>query len=216
MKKIILAVVLVMTMAMTVGCSQKNESRQTLVDKGLDMISKVNSITDCSAYTDMITSSDELRDVYKELSGKNFEKPESIFVVSNIDNAIYKAVLDDESISDEVRNILDARILSGVANIVNSEAGDVKLAALSSLSYGNSFVYDGLNNSTMYIFTYGNGYSYIITFVPGDDKAVSGNVQIVYNEELSSAEEADKVKDIISDIIRNDDFSVVKYNESSK
>ena len=96
---------------------------------------------------------------------------------------------DLESFNEEDKEIIINKLAQGIGNIIMAEKSGVKeLAASGAIVIQELFVDKSVKECVLYIYTYDEAYPVLISFVPGQDGAVSANASYLIIDEMIGAD----------------------------
>lgn len=174
---------------------QEDKQQKTLYEHGLDVIDLMVEAARDENYIYINSASKEIQEILQEIGEGDFQKPDKVFAVTG-DMEVLESLIgleDVEEMSDALQENLYNRMFSALTNQLNGMAGAKSLAAVSVCTMGKTFVDETLENNVMYVYVYENGTPVTVTFVPGEDGAVSASgCFIMYEllfEEMEDIEE---------------------------
>ncbi len=198
-----LLLVFVMTLCLAACGSEAKEddekdkkSDKTLYEHGLDVIELMVEATRDEKYMQIYGATKEIQEILGEIGEGNFDKPDKVFAVKG-DMEVLESLVgieDVEEMSEALQKNLHNRMFSALTTQLNARAGVEALAATSVCTMGKNFVDETLEDNIMYVYVYENGTPVAVTFVPGEDGAISASGCFVMYERLF--EEADDLEEI--------------------
>lgn len=175
---------------------QENEPQKTLYEHGLDIIDLMVEATRDENYIYIYSASKEIQEILQEIGEGDFEKPDKVFAVTGDAEVLENLVGFEkaEGMSDALKKNLQSRMFSALTNRLNGMAGVESLAAVSVCAMGKTFVDETLENNVMYVYVYENGTPVAVTFIPGEDGAVSaGGCFVMYELLFEETEELEEI-----------------------
>lgn len=172
------------------------KNQVNLEDKGLELILDVDKLAECKALTELYTSDPEITEIINTFANGEYSNPKGVFILSNLDAFVYKNMIAPEvKLPSDIEEMLKERLVDAFPSQINAMNGAIILAATSMLSHGDSFIYEGLQNTETYVYIFDNGYNFMVTFIPDDENIVNARVSLVADEELSKCTTQDNLTD---------------------
>lgn len=221
MKRIICLLLTVCALALA-GCGSAPPAGSTgkskpvfneLKDKGTELICKVDELAECEEYTKLYTASAEVSDIINGIGADDYDSPQSVFIIEDLDKTVLDIMAPEINLPDKIAKMLRGRFVSALPSQITAMNGVSSIAATSILSYGESFIYDGISSPVVYLYTYVNGYSFMVSFIPNDENIVTANVSCVINDELSKCASVEDVMGFFRSALNYEDVSVSAATE---
>jgi len=200
MKKItaITLSLLILLTALT-GCAGKNET--TLYEQGLSLIAIMDEMAKSELYHATMTSSDTVIGKLGAIRESSFEEPETVYTISL--NEDYIAMMSEweemPDISDTLKEVLNTKLIGAFATQINALAGAETLAASAVCAAGKTFVDANCKENLVYLYVFANGVPAAVTFVPGEDGAVSASGTFILYDGVDFTDE-NAVKDFFAEM----------------
>lgn len=170
----------------TPGSTDKSEAdTNTLADKGLELIGKVDKLAECEEYINLYTVEDEIAEMIQGVADNDYTNPEGIFIIENLDTIVLEKMLPEAKLPEDITKMVKDKFAATLPTQIAASNGATTLAAVSILSYSESFIYKNLQTPVTYLYTYGNGYNFMVTYIPSDEDIVNASVTAVINDGLS-------------------------------
>lgn len=186
------ALSLMLAFAALTGCGAKPAA--SLREKGLELAEAMSALAGSQEYRDAVSASAELGDVITRMAG-DYSAPKAVYAVTLSEGTVEALLGTGETLPESLADWFMGRACASIGNMIASKQGVSALAAAASVSYGRSFVYAGLEKPVLYLYQYDGDYSVAVSFVPGDDTAVSGAATFVPSAEaFRDAASADDVR----------------------
>ena len=173
-----------------------------LYDKGLAIVSKLDTMAESEAYLLLVAGPAEIRDINDEIGSGDYAKPESAFKIDIPDSAVissFKAHSDYDIPANLLPDVI-GRFISSIAARVNGMNGASTIAAASVVSAGDCFVSKGQKNNTLFLYIFGNGYSAAVSFVPGSGGAVAAAGSFLVGGELNAASSEEDIETWLEEV----------------
>lgn len=154
-KKCIFIILLCISFSSNITGQKRNDD--FFLEKGLELTMRNVELLNCKEYDKLLYENNELKDIKNTLSSLNFEKPDKVFIITNIKN-IYQI---PPNASIELEEWLSNISLIYIPTRINQKYGSVTLAVLSSYTMDDYFFYKGLRESTAYLYRYKGNYQSI-------------------------------------------------------
>lgn len=175
-------------------------TKDPLAVKGLDIIAKMDKLAESKEYIESLSSQEEFSAILNEIAAGDYSTP----------TAVYKAVVPEgviaeslgasiDSFSDDIKSLVDDRLLASIPSQINAYEGVSALAALTLVSASTAAYVEGVEESQLYIFIYDNGYSAMVAFMPQEANVISISSGFVKSDELANITSADELNTLIAD-----------------
>ena len=174
------------------GCAVRGGSSRSLYAHGLDVIGLMEEMVKNSSYGEMFgMASGEVETLRVELAAGDYTTPQAVYEITVPDTGKLLALLGEnnplDSFSDSLRTFLNSRAASSLANQLNARQGSAALATASVYMASKTFVSSSLEHNTLYLYTFREGYSVMVSFVAGEDQAVTATGVFLMAEDFSSS-----------------------------
>ena len=93
--------------------------------------------------------------------------------------------------SDTLKEYVTSRAQATVATQINAAGGASMIAASSVCTAGKTFVNKELKENTVYLYTFESGTPVMVSFLVGEDGAVSASGSFIFNEDFKTDTEED-------------------------
>lgn len=179
----------------------ETDNNALLYEKGLEIVQEMYMLAGDDAYI-QLASGGSVDDMVKSISELDYGKPANVYRVTNpessFDMMMAFASESEEELSEAAKEHIYNTSGSGVANTLNARlGGTMNVAVASVLNCYKCFVCEALENVEMYIYAYEDAYPVLITFIPGEDGAVSASGCFLIVESLIGIDK-DKLEEIIA------------------
>lgn len=213
MKKIITTITVIFLLFSLSACGTKSANNLSLTDKGLSLIGEVDRLAECEEYISLYSASDEIAGVIKGIAENEYTEPKAVFVIPNLDEIVLQSMFYEIKLPAEVEVMVKSRFALAIPTQINAMNGTINVAATSILNHSGSFIYEGLKDTTTYLYTYDAANSFMVTFTPNDENIVNANVTVIVNEELAKCSTADEVMKFLKESLN---FEKVSVSEAPK
>lgn len=200
-----LLLVFVMTLCLAACGSEAKEddekdkkSDKTLYEHGLDVIELMVEATRNEAYMEIFSTSEDIAEVLSAIGEGDYEEPDEVLAVTGGADAFADllSLNDIDGLSKDLDKNLNNRVFGSVITQLNARAGSMALAASSICSMGKTFVDEDVEENVLYIYIYEDANAVAVTFIPGEDGAVSAGGTFImdknFKDELEDLEELEE------------------------
>ncbi|WP_202708895.1 hypothetical protein [Sporosalibacterium faouarense] len=187
MKKYFIIVTLMLTVLLG-GCTANNENVDALLyTKGLDLVHRMDIMAENDKYIDLMFALTQVGENIREIGKGNYSKPNEVYKITIPKGLeIYDFVGSDMTgIPEEIKTEVEKRFIATISSRVNALNGSLVLAASSAITSSDSFISEGLDNNTLYIYLYEGKYSAIVSFYPGNENIVGASANFVLSDSLN-------------------------------
>ena len=181
------------------GADENQIAEMSLTDRGLELVSSMNSLAGNESYRKIIGGSEDIEEIIREISTMDYTSPKQVYKVTNLDDILKLSLSmsesELESFDEEDKEIIINKLAQGIGNIIMAKKSGVKeLAASGAITRQELFVDKSVKEPIIYIYTYQEAYPVLISFIPGQDGAVSANASYLIIAEMIGAD-METVKD---------------------
>ena len=213
MKKSVLAIILTLVTVLCLSaCGNNLEHAKTnaLYAQGLEVIQIMTEMIQTQEYVDIITGgNNDIRSIAQNISTGDFSNPKAVYAISvDVDNFFALTELNSlNNASDGLKSFFKQRVLGSLMTQVNSMTGTANLATASVFTAGKTFVDENATENVIYLYTYENAVPVAVTFIVGEDHAVSASgVFVMYDGFISYS--ADEIKFSINSFLSGIDVEI--------
>lgn len=170
------------------GCGLQPEiPEKTLYDQGRELVSLMGEMAASTPYTSLYTGDQEMAELLSGAGEWDFSAPQTVYRIRMPESAlqeIAEAMDPDgqEALSDGLKAVMSARVISTLPTQLNAMGGADVLAASSICSASKSFVSSELTENTIYLYLYEKAVPAAVVFLPGEGGAVSANGTLLLND----------------------------------
>ena len=151
--------------------SGTNSLSSALYQEGLSTVSVMEEMAENEDWVNLFSSNQNLASILSAVGDGDYSHPK----------AVYQIRLSD-AFSDTLQAYLRATVQSSIAAQINAKGGADALAAASACTASRIFFCDDLHENLLYLYTYENAAPAMISFLVGEDGAVSATgLFILYN-----------------------------------
>ncbi len=173
---------------------ETGDNLDKLYEQGLKLADTMQELCSNESYIKSVAGGvEELTSKIAELSNGNYENSTAVYQVS-VEQSVMEAYLtlmglDTKNLSDNLKNSIINKSYGSIINILNSKSGVTSLAVSGVITANSTFVCNALQSPTIYIYQYPDSYPVCISFIPGEDGAVSANSSYILLDNLKDADE---------------------------
>ena len=176
------------------GCQAGPKGAASLKEKGMELTAAMAELAASGIYSADATTMEGASDLTEAMAG-DFSAPIAVYAITLPEGTVGRLLSLDKSIPQSLADWLEGRACASIGSMLIARSGVQSLAALISVSYGKSFVFGGLEKPTLYLYKYAGALCVMVSFVPGEDGAVSGSAMFIPTDEtLAAAASADDVR----------------------
>lgn len=182
MKKTFVALISMLLIFAFIGCTATPKSANAsdiLRKKGLEMVENMNELAASDEYISSLAS---VEDMKKVIAGMPAATPVKAVYSISVDEKQALEMLfanGDFKLSATLDTWLKGKVYTSIPTYISGQSGALTLAATSVLTYSTSFVCETLTSPVLYLYCYEGDYCVMVTFIPGQDGAVSANAVFV-------------------------------------
>ena len=199
-KTLVCIVVLVLVISLSAcGNNGSNTESKSLYEQGLEIIQIMVEMTRTEGYVDLLTGSNEIKSVIQNIGEGDYTTPKAVYAISADDENyitmfMTMAGLDNlDNVSDKLKSFITQKAIGSLMTQINGMSGVENLAASSVCTVGKTFVNEDADENVIYLYTYENAAPVAVTFIVGEEHAVSANGVFVMYEGFSCGS-ADEIK----------------------
>ncbi len=174
--------------------------QKSLYAQGLEIVHLMSEMTQSEAYAATYTDNDGIKTIIQNISTGDYQTPKAVYkiAVSEENFAAMTDLYDLSNISERLKPILQQKMLTALMTQVNSMGGVENLAAVSVCTAQKTFVNETADTNVIYLYTFENAVPVAVTFIIGENHAVSANGTFVIYENFT-CDSADEVKAFFDD-----------------
>lgn len=184
-KKFIVILTVIMILSLT-ACGTKKE-QVSIYEQGLEVVALMDEMVDSQSYVQMFTGNMQISEVIQSNTSGDYSEPLVVYeVVLQNDNFLGLLGNDEtqESMSDELKEIINKKINASVITQLNAYGGSENLAASTICTAGISFVNNEVKEDIIYIYVYENTAPVAVMFLQEGNDIVSANGTFMFGEEF--------------------------------
>lgn len=175
------------------------KEKVSLYDRGLELINKMDRMAESGEYAEMMTSSQEVLEVVREIGAGDYSQPKAVYqvkmskeVMENLFD-LYGGQMD--SLPEELKEELKHRIASSVPTMVSAVEGSDVLAAISLMAADDYFIDSSMTEDAIYFYMYEGKCCGAVVFSARDEGIVTASGRMIVSEALSQAAGQEEVKE---------------------
>lgn len=164
---------------------------KTLYERGTELAAELAEMAGNRDYLSLYTGQGEVLDILtRAVEGKDYTAPKAVYSLTISEDAAGKilAALEMENanaLPDHLKGKVREKVFQALPAQVNAMAGADTLAAASICTAGKVFVDPAVTDGVIYLYTYENGVPVAVTFLPGEDGAVSAGGTFLLGDSFS-------------------------------
>lgn len=155
--------------------SGTNSLSSALYQEGLSTVSVMEEMAENEDWVTLFSSNQNLASILSAVGDGDYSRPKAVYQIrlSNETVSHLTRNADLEAFSDTLQAYLRATVQSSIAAQINAKGGADALAAASACTASRIFFCDDLHENLLYLYTYENAAPAMISFLVGEDGAVS-------------------------------------------
>ena len=170
-------------MAALSGCAAKPEKAAR--DHGLELVETMAELARNEEYLAITTGSTAVTEMLLPVQEGDVGEPAAVYTAKLGDE--YLAAMAEwteiPEIPDSIKDVANQKLIGAFVPQINAYAGAQNLAASAICAAGKTFVDESLTESVIYLYVFENCPPAAVTFIPGDDGAVSASgLFLLYDE----------------------------------
>lgn len=174
---VVIIIVLMMVLSLSACSSKKDAETKSLYEQGLEVVALMAEMTQTEAYVDIHTGDSEIKNVIQSIGDGDYSVPKVVYAISITDeNLAAMAELGSlDGASEELKNFLMQRVQASLMTQINAMSGVESLSATSVCTVSKTFVNEDSAENVIYLYTYENAMPVAVSFMVGEDHAVSAS-----------------------------------------
>lgn len=200
LKTLVCIVIIVLVISLSAcGNNGSNVETKTLYEQGLEIVQLMVEMTRTEGYVDLLTGSNEIKSVIQNIGEGDYTTPKAVYAISATDENFITMFMtmaglnNLDNVSDELKSFITQKAIGSLMTQVNGMSGVENLAASSVCTVGKTFVNENVNENVIYLYTYDNAAPVAVTFIVGEDHAISASGVFVLYDGFSCGS-ADEIK----------------------
>lgn len=155
--------------------SGTNSLSSALYQEGLSTVSVMEEMAENEDWVTLFSSNQNLASILSAVGDGDYSRPKAVYQIRLSDETVSHLTrnADLETFSDTLQAYLRATVQSSIAAQINAKGGADALAAASACTASRIFFCDDLHENLLYLYTYENAAPAMISFLVGEDGAVS-------------------------------------------
>ena len=164
--------------------AQAQDSGSEIYKHGLDVVSLMEEMASNEDYIGLMVRSAEVKAILSSLAAGDRTKPKAVYKVGIPDDtrSLLAGLAGVDRLPDRLKEYLQPITLRSVASLINTTFGMDAIAAASICAAEKTFVSGEITEDTAYLYTYEDAAPVYITFVVGEDGAISASGQFIMDE----------------------------------
>lgn len=146
-----------------------------LYQEGLSTVSVMEEMAEDEDWVSLFSSNQNLASILSAVGAGDYSRPKAVYQIRLSDETVSHLTrnADLEAFSDTLQAYLRATVQSSIAAQINAKGGADALAAASACTASRLFFCDDLHENLLYLYTYEDAAPAMISFLVGEDGAVS-------------------------------------------
>lgn len=188
MKNKLLTVFLCMALLTGVlsSCTEKSDM---LKKCGEDVISIMVEMIDNEEYREIYDLSEEYDEEISKLCEGDYSHIEQVYELIIPVEQLMNESLDEDDVSEDLYQYVCSSALTSFASRVNQASGVKSMIVSSTFSAQKSFASKKMDESTVYLYVFEDGYPIAVTFVDSGEDAFRAIGYFILNEEFDTDDE---------------------------
>lgn len=172
------------------GMGRKEKS---VYEQGLSVISLMAEMAKSDGYAELYSSDPELKEFLSAAGGGSYDEPQGVYGIQISESTIsgVMQIAGAGEMSDTLKEYVTSRAQATVATQINAAGGASMIAASSVCTAGKTFVNKELKENTVYLYTFESGTPVMVSFLVGEDGAVSASGSFIFSEDFKTDTEED-------------------------
>ena len=172
------------------GCAAKPE--KTAYDHGLELIQTMTELANSEAYLAITTGSTTVTEKLLPVQDGNVDEPAVVYTVKLGDEYLSAMAewTEVSEIPDSIKEVAKQKLIGAFATQILAYSGAQELAASAICAAGKTFVDESLTESVIYLYIFENCPPAAVTFIPGENGAVSASGLFLLYDEVDWFDEA--------------------------
>lgn len=165
-------------------------NEKSLVLHGMDIVALMDEMTESQNYLQCYTSDEEIRSIIKTLAEGKYSHYDTVYAL-DFDIQTITAMTETLQIdfaSENMYAYLRSQAETTIIPQINGREGSKNLAAASVCTAGKTFIYNTLDDSVIYLYSFDDTAPIAVTFIPGEDGAVSAHGYFVLADGFTASD----------------------------
>ena len=173
------------------GPEQAPAPAKTLCERGEELAAELAEMAGNRDYLSLYTGDEEILGILaRAVEGKDYTSPKAVYSLTVPEDAAGKilelmGMEGADSLPDHLKRRVREKMFQALPAQVNAMAGADTLAAASICTAGKVFADPAVTDGVIYLYTYENGAPVAVTFLPGEDGAVSAGGTFLLGDSFS-------------------------------
>lgn len=152
-----------------------NDLSASLYQQGLSTVSVMEEMAENEDWVTLFSSNQNLASILSAVGDGDYSRPKAVYQIRLSDATVSHLTrnADLDAFSDTLQAYLRATVQSSIAAQINAKGGADALAAASACTASRIFFCDDLHENLLYLYTYENAAPAMVSFLVGEDGAVS-------------------------------------------
>lgn len=184
------------------SCGKAEASQKTLRQQGMDLVNLMAQMAASEEYGTIIgADNSSFERLLQGIKAGEYTSPTAVYELTPPSMQQFLSIIGDntalDGLPDTLKNMLNSRTASLLANQFNAQVGSDALALSSLYAAEKTFVSNELETDLIYLYFFDSGYPITVTFRGGEDHTVKATGNFVLTKDLD-ASSIDQIKQALA------------------
>lgn len=164
-----------------------NSKDKAIHAQGLAIVSVMEEMVQNETWFDVFSHNKDLKKIISDEGRIGKKKLKAVYKIKINDelNSYLIEPINEKRLSPDLSKYFQNIIQTCIATNINTMGGADTIAASGICTYSKTFVNNDIKENTSYLYTFEKGAPILITFIVGDDNAVSAHASYIFYDGLS-------------------------------
>ena len=164
-----------------------NSKDKAIHAQGLAIVSVMEEMVQNETWFDAFSHNKDLKKIVSDEGRIGKKKLKAVYKIKINDelNSYLIEPINEKRLSPDLSKYFQNIIQTCIATNINTMGGADTIAASGICTYSKTFVNNDIKENTSYLYTFEKGAPILITFIVGDDNAVSAHASYIFYDGLS-------------------------------
>lgn len=164
-----------------------NSKDKAIHAQGLAIVSVMEEMVQNETWFDVFSHNKDLKKIVSDEGRIGKKKLKAVYKIKINDelNSYLIEPINEKRLSPDLSKYFQNIIQTCIATNINTMGGADTIAASGICTYSKTFVNNDIKENTSYLYTFEKGAPILITFIVGDDNAVSAHASYIFYDEFS-------------------------------